>query len=231
MNKIGLISAMEEELLEVKKVMTEIEEKEIDKVKFIIGKICNRDCVLAQSGVGKVHAARTTQVMIDRFNIESIINIGSAGAINDKLNIGDVVIGKHVVQHDFDITAFNHKKGYITGIGDNVPCSDSINNKLKEIIKEKENEIYKIKLGVVVTGDIFCTEIAMKEKIRSKFDADVVDMESAAIGQVAFLNRVPFGAIRSVSDTPNGNNATTFDENLKLASERAALILRELIKK
>ena len=55
----------------------------------------------------------------------------------------------------------------------------------------------------------------MKDKIRAKFGADVVDMECAAIGQVCYLDNVPFMAIRSISDTPNGNNVTTFDENLK----------------
>ena len=226
MKKIGLIAAMEEELLEVKKDMTEIEEKEIDKVKFIIGKICNRDCVLAQSGVGKVHAARTTQVMIDRFNIESIINIGSAGAINDKLNIGDVVIGKHIVQHDFDITAFNHKKGYIPEIGDNIPCTLKINIQ-EELNKEKKE--YKVISGIIATGDIFCTETEMKNNIQKEFNADIIDMESGAIAQVAYMNDIKFGAIRGISDSPNGDNAKTFDENLIMASKNATEILEKTI--
>ena len=89
---------------------------------------------------------------------------------------------------------------------------------------------YKVKIGVVATGDIFCTEVVMKDKIRTKFNADVVDMECAAIGQVAFLNGIPFMAIRGVSDSPNGENASTFDENLNLASQRCAEILEVFLK-
>ena len=69
----------------------------------------------------------------------------------------------------------------------------------------------------------------MKDKIRAKFNADVVDMECAAIGQVCYLDQTPFIVIRSISDTPNGKNASTFDENLKLASKRCANILKEFL--
>ena len=70
----------------------------------------------------------------------------------------------------------------------------------------------------------------MKDKIRTKFDADVVDMECGAIAQVCYLEEMPFIVIRTVSDTPNGDNAKTFDENLQLASRRAANILKEFLK-
>ena len=67
----------------------------------------------------------------------------------------------------------------------------------------------------------------MKNKINKKFKADVVDMECAAIAQVCLLDNIPFASIRSVSDIPNGSNATTFEENLELASKRCANILSE----
>ena len=88
---------------------------------------------------------------------------------------------------------------------------------------------YVIKSGIIATGDIFCTETYMKDKIRAKFDADVVDMECGAIAQVCYLDNVPFIAVRSISDTPNGKNAKTFDENLKLASKRCSNILKEFL--
>lgn len=220
---------MEEECEAIESIMTNIERKDIYDLSFIVGKIKERECVLVKSGVGKVNAARTTQVMIDHFKIEYIINLGSAGAINDQLDIGDILIGKHVVQHDFDITAFGHSKGYITGVGNNVECDKDLIVKFEDVIKNISERNYKIKLGIVATGDIFCTDVAMKDKIRAKFNADVVDMECAAIAQVTYLNRIPFIVVRSISDTPNGKNASTFDENLKLASKRCADILKELV--
>ncbi len=191
------------------------------------GQIENTNCILVESGIGKVNAARTTQILIDNFNVESIINAGAAGAIGTDLNIGDILIAKTVVQHDFDITPFGHPKGYITGVGDNIKCDNSMVQKFQNILDRIEDRNYNIKIGIVGSGDIFCTEQSMKNKINNKFNADVVDMECAAIGQVAFLDKIPFISIRSISDIPNGNNASTFDENLELASKRCAEILKD----
>lgn len=226
MKKIGIITAMEEEFEEVEKMMTEEEVKRIHNVDFYVGKIKDKKCVLARCGVGKVHAARLTQIMIDNFKLDCIINVGTGGAINPRLKIGDLIVGRTVVQHDFDITAFGHSKGYITGIGNYVKCDDTLLEKLKEAVNKMPERNYEIKLGIVATGDIFCTEKYMKEKIRTKFDADIVDMECGAIAQVCYLNNIPFIAIRSVSDTPDGENAKTFDENLKLSSSRCAEVFK-----
>lgn len=229
MKKIGIVVAMEEECEAIESIMTNMEIQEIYNLRFIVGKIGKKECALVQSGIGKVNAARTTQLMIDHFEIEYVINLGSAGAINDQLDIGDILIGKYVVQHDFDITAFGHSKGYITGVGNNIECNKSLITKFEEVIESMPERNYKIKLGIVATGDIFCTDVVMKDNIRAKFDADVVDMECAAIAQVAYLNSLPFIVVRSISDTPNGKNASTFDENLKLASKRCANILKEFL--
>ncbi len=228
--KFGIITAMQEEFDEIEKIMQEKQKNEILGVNFIEGKIENKECILVQCGVGKVNAARTTQIMVDNFEIESIFNLGSAGAINNELNIGDVIIGKNVYQHDFDITAFNHNKGYVPGIGDKIECDKNLVNKFENIIKNIKEKKYQIKIGTVATGDIFLTEEWMKNKIRIKFDADIVDMECGAIAQVAYLDNIPFVVVRSISDVPNGDNAHTFDENLKLASERASEILKEYLK-
>lgn len=227
MKKIGIVTAMDEECEAIEKVMNNIERKEILNLKFLTGEIEGKKCVLVKSGVGKVNAARTTQIMVDYFKVDTILNVGSAGAINENLEIGDVIIAKHVVQHDFDITAFGHSKGYITGVGNNVQCDRKLLSIFENNIINNPEKSYNIKIGIVATGDIFCTKVEMKDKIRAKFDADVVDMECGAIGQVAYLNQIPFISIRSVSDVPNGKNATTFDENLKLASRRCAIILKE----
>lgn len=230
MKKIGIIVAMEEEAEAIINIMKDITTKEIGNTRYLLGNIQGKECILTRSGVGKVNSARTTQKLIDNFKLECVINVGAAGAVNNMLNIGDVVIGRHVVQHDFDITAFGHSKGYITGVGNNVECDRELLKKFEATIKSIPERNYNIKLGIVATGDIFCTEIYMKDKIRGKFDADVVDMECGAIAQVCYLDEIPFATIRSVSDTPNGENASTFDENLKLASKRCANLLKEFLK-
>lgn len=224
---IGIVVAMDEEREAIRELMIEPEIIQIYNLKFIKGKIKNRTCILIKSGVGKVNAARTTQVLLDNFNIEFVINVGAAGAVNIMLEIGDVVIAKHVVQHDFDITAFGHSKGYITGVGDKVVCDLGLVSAFENMIKNMDERKFHIKTGIVASGDIFCTDSEMKNKINKKFNADVVDMECSAVAQVCYLDDVPFISIRCISDVPDGRNATTFDENLELASKRCANLIRE----
>ena len=227
MDKIGIIVAMEEEKNAVKNIMKDLELEEIYELDFFKGKINNRKCVLVQSGVGKVNAARTTQVLIDKYKVDKVINVGAAASINPMLNIGDVLIGKHVVQHDFDITAFGHSKGYITGVGDKVNCDENFLEKVEEKLKEERQ--FSIRTGVIATGDLFCSEISIRDEISAKFHADAVDMECAAIGQVCYLDDIPFIVIRGISDTPDGKNANTFDKNLELASKRCVGVLNEFL--
>lgn len=229
MKYVGIVIAMQEELDEVLNIMNNTEVREIYNLRFILGNIKNTNCVIVKSGVGKVNAARTTQIMINHFNIEYVVNIGVAGSVNSMLNIGDVIIADHVVQHDFDITAFDHSKGYITGVGDKIICDNTKKADILNILNKTEERTYNIKKGIVATGDIFCTSVAMKDKIHIKFDADVVDMECGAVGQVCYLDEVPFVAVRCISDTPDGRNETTFDENLKICSRRCANILKEIL--
>ncbi|MBQ9657571.1 MAG: 5'-methylthioadenosine/adenosylhomocysteine nucleosidase [Clostridia bacterium] len=232
MKNIGIIAAMNEEMLAIKSIMKNIEEEKVYDLMFIKGTINEKNCILVESGVGKVNSSRTTQILIDKFNIEYVINVGSAAASNNELNIGDIVIGETLVQHDFDITAFGHEKGYISNVGKNIKSDTELIKKFDSVIKNMNNEIedkINIKIGVIASGDIFCTEEMMKNKIRSKFNADAIEMEGAAIAQVCYLDKIPFIVIRSISDTPNGNNNITFEKYLELAADRCKKILEKFI--
>jgi len=230
MSKIGIIVAMEEELESILDIMDNIEEKEIYGLTFKTGQIEKNKIIVVKCGVGKVNAARVTQILIDTFNVKCVINVGAAGALNPFLNIGDIVIGEKLIQHDFDITAFDHDKGYITGVGDYIYSDSELIEKFENAANNLKEKDYKIKKGIIATGDIFCTDIKMKNKIFSKFDADCVEMEGAAIAQVCYLDKIPFIVIRSISDSPNGNNEIDFDKFVELASKRCANILREFLK-
>ena len=229
MKKIGIIAAMDEEMKAIENIMTDI--KEINKLDLSIveGKIRGKECVLTKCGVGKVNAARTTQILIDRYDFEYIINVGSAGAANDNLKVGDIIIGKSLVQHDFDITAFGHPKGHISNIGTYIESDALLIEKIENIQKNQINNDYTIKIGTIASGDIFCTEEWMKNKIYNKFNADCIEMEGAAIAQVCKLDNIPFLGIRAISDTPNGKNEIQFEKFLETASKRCSMILDKLI--
>ena len=223
----GIIAAMQEEMQEIKKIMTEIEEKKVYELTFFKGKINNKNVVLVESGVGKVNAARTTQILIDNFKVEAIINVGSAGCANNELEIGDIVIGKKLVQHDFDITAFGHPKGFISNVGENIESDSELIRKMEQTLSKLQDKEFKIKVGTIASGDIFCTEKTMKDKIRTKFNADAIEMEGSAIAQVCKLDNIPFIVIRSISDNPNGKNNITFEKFLETASKRCAQIIEK----
>lgn len=229
MKTVGIVVAMDEEREEIVNLMKDVELEQVYNLRFLKGTIEGKKCIVIKCGVGKVNAARATQVMLDHFKIDYIINLGVAGALSSMLDVGDVVIAKKVVQHDFDITAFGHSKGYITGVGSFIESNPDLLEEFSSVLEEMPERNYKIKTGIVATGDIFCTESWMKDKIRAKFNADVVDMECAAIAQVCYLNEKPFIAIRSISDSPNGNNVSVYDNNLKFASKRCANILKEFL--
>lgn len=101
---IGIIAAETEEMFAIKDIMQNINEEKIYNLIFIKGEINHKKCILTKCGVGKVNAARVAQIMIDKFDIEKIINVGSGAGLSNNLDVGDVVIGEKLVQYDFDIT-------------------------------------------------------------------------------------------------------------------------------
>ena len=166
MERVGIIFAMEEELLALKEFLVLEKEYNIFNLTFYEGKINDINCVLVESGVGKVNAARTTQILIDNIKVDYIFNIGVAGGIDPSLRVGDIVLGEKLVQHDFDITAFNHVKGYIPGVGESVSTDEYLLQVSSKVFKD--NNINH-KIGTIASGDIFCTETWMSDKINKKF--------------------------------------------------------------
>lgn len=228
MKRVGIIFAMEEELSALKKYLNIEKEYTIFELTFYEGTIFDTYCVLVQSGVGKVNSARTTQILIDNIQVDYIFNIGVAGGITESLNVGDIVIGEKLVQHDFDITAFNHEKGYIPSVGTYIDADEYLLKIAKEVL-ENETEV-QVKQGVIASGDIFCTDPHMSAKINSKFNALCVEMEGASIAQVCYLSHIPFLILRSISDTPNNNNVITYEAFLEKSTENIACAMNKVLK-
>ena len=223
---IGIIFAMKEELDEFLKLVNNIVEKRIFDLIFYECTLDNKKLVLVESGVGKVNAARTTQVLIDKMNVEYIFNIGVAGSVSSDVNVLDIVIGNKMVQHDFDITAFDHEKGYIPNIGVYISSDDYLLNLAENI--DSSTNIHK---GVIASGDIFVTKPEMSRKIFTKFNALAVEMEGASIAQVCYLCNIPYLVIRSISDSPNSNdnNKLTYEEFLEKSSKLVSSYLKDII--
>lgn len=224
--KIGIIFAMESELNALKEYLIVEKVYNLFDLKFYEAKYKNISCILVESGVGKVNASRTTQILIDNFKVDFIFNIGVAGGVSNKLKVLDIVIAEKLVQHDFDITAFNHEKGYIPNTGVFIETDTYLLNLAKSLI---DDNTYKI--GVIASGDIFVTDKDMSLKINSKFNALCVEMEGASVGMVSSLSHIPFLVIRSISDVVGLDNKLTYEEFLEKSSKKVALFMIKLIDK
>ena len=156
MKKIGIIFAMKEELDEFLNLVEKTNEYKIFDLDFYECNSNDKELVLVESGIGKVNAARATQILIDNMEVEYIFNVGVAGSVNKDVKVLDVVIGDKLVQHDFDITAFNYEKGYIPNIGAKFVESDPYLIKVAQEVGDENTH-----KGVIASGDIFCTEEAM----------------------------------------------------------------------
>lgn len=224
---IGIIFAMKEEVDEFIKHLDNYNEYDLFNLHFYEGVISNNRCFVCECGVGKVNAARCTQILIDNMKCDYIINVGVAGGLSNNLSVGDIVIGEKLVQHDFDITAFNHDKGYVPGVGMYIKSDEYLILKAKEAFDFKKISMH---IGTVASGDIFVSDGDMGKKINSKFGALCVEMEGASIAQVCYLSHIPFLVIRCISDIPNGNNVITYDEFLESSCKNAAIFLDNMLK-
>lgn len=224
--KIGIIFAMKEELDALLNVLTLVKEYSIFDLTFYECKLDNKEIVLVESGIGKVNSARTTQILIDNMKVDYIFNIGVAGGISEKVSVCDIVIGDKLVQHDFDITPFDHEKGYIPNIGIYLNSDEYLINLAKDI--KTDSNVY---VGTIASGDIFVNDSKMSNKINSKFNALCCEMEGASISQVCYLSHIPFLVIRSISDSVNGNNELTYNDFLLLSSKMVAKFMIELLNK
>jgi adenosylhomocysteine nucleosidase len=196
--RLGIIGAMQIEIENLKGHMENVRNEEVSGVTFTIGEIEGVEIVAAVSGVGKVFAAVCAEAMILKYNVDRLINIGVAGTLCDELGVMDVAIANQVVQHDMNTSALGDPVGLISGINEVYLPAD------KQMCQEIESVVDKMGInhlvGTIATGDLFLSDEKMKANIHKEFGAIAGEMEGGSIGQVCYVNKVPFTIIRSISD-------------------------------
>ncbi len=227
--KFGIIGAMEEEVASL------IEEMEVSskiakaKMVFHSGIIYNKEVVIVTSGIGKVNAAICAQILVDKFDVDYIINVGIAGGVGQEIYPGDIVIANSLVQHDVDTSAFGDKLGQIPRMeAYDFKCSNLLISHGKIACSSLEN--VNTFVGRIVSGDQF---IANSEKIKwlnKEFNALACEMEGASIAHVAYLNDVPFLIIRSISDNANNGAHMDYEKFKPIAVKNSNIILRSMLK-
>ena len=217
---IGIIVAEEKELIAVKNITTNIEEIKIYEKIFYKGLIRDREVIIVKSNVGKVNSSRVCQILIDKFNPSLIINVGTAGSVENILEIGDVVVANKLVQYDFDVTPFGRKLGEIENIGQYIKVDE-------ELLSLFDN--LNVTIGCIASGDKFIVNNEEKDNIRNIFNALCIEMEGASIAQVCYLDEVPFLVIRSITDKLDGSSKIDFETFLESSSKKVANILNDII--
>jgi len=226
--KVAIIGAMEEEVAILREKIEDREETTIANCEFSTGKINGVDVVLLKSGIGKVNAAMSTTILLERFKPDYVINTGSAGGFLHSLNVGDTVISTEVVHHDVDVTAFGYEYGQVPGM----PARYAADIKLVEIAEKSAEQITDIQVvkGLIATGDSFMNDPARVEFVRTKFpELYAVEMEAAAIAQVCTQFAVPFVITRALSDIAGKESNISFEQFLhKAALHSSNLVLSML---
>ncbi len=223
---IGIIGAMEIEIEELREKMTVLETKTIAGMPFYKGTLGKTTVILAKCGIGKVYAAACTQAMILHFAPDYIMNIGVCGGLLKTHSTGEVILGEAVLQYDMDTSAVGDPIGLISGINQiYFDCSGAMNEKF-EAIMARENITYQ--KGVVATGDKFINDSKLVAWLVENFNAIAGDMESGAIGHVCYINHIPFGILRSVSDNGDENSNHDYKASLDYAAKTTAAIVEAL---
>lgn len=225
---IGIIGAMDEEIALLLKDLEDASSFSRASMEFRRGKLYGKEVVLVRSGIGKVNAAICTQILVDLFNVDIIINVGVAGGVGEKVEPGDVVIASSLLQHDVDATAFGYEIGKI-------PRMEVLDFKCDEgLIKlsleaSRTASSHKCYVGKIATGDQFIASTQKISWIHSTFDAIACEMEGGSIAQACYLNHKPFVVIRSISDNAQSGAHMDYDRFVNIAVNNSVGILKNIL--
>ncbi|CAK1227772.1 Nucleoside phosphorylase/nucleosidase [Fructobacillus cardui] len=215
--KVGIITPMPEEKKALTNAIKNPVEKSFADLTVLVGEYAGQEIFLAESGIGKVAAATATTILTQVFHVDVVINTGSAGALQPKLAIGDLVIGTKLTYFDADVTVFGYDFGQL-------PAQPAYFEADADLVKAFE-ALTDSQAGLIVSGDSFVQQ-DKKEEIKQQFPKVLLaEMEGAAVAQVATRFDVPFIVLRGVSDLANGESSVTFDEFVVEAGQKSAQLL------
>lgn len=226
---IGIIGAMEDEVAQLKKNMEIEETTEVASLSFCRGKLSGREVVVVRSGIGKVNAAICTQILVDQFHVDVIINTGIAGSLDAEIDIGDIVISTDAVEHDMDASIFGDPIGQIPQMDTFYFPADESLVKLAKEVNEKANPDVHTWIGRVVSGDQFVSSGEKKEQLIRVFDAKCTEMEGAAIAHAAYLNKISCVIIRAISDKADNSAVVDYPAFEAAAIRHSVRLIEALV--
>jgi adenosylhomocysteine nucleosidase len=225
--RILIIGAMEQEINAFLALMDDAATTQIRHITAYTGHYHGHDTLLAQSGIGKVNSAITSTLLINEFNPELALNIGSAGGVHESLSIGDIVVASELCYHDVDIRAFNYALGQVPGMPERFTPAPGILDAIQLIDHDRN-----IHSGLICSSDSFVSDPKRINELKELFPGIyAVDMESCSIAHVCHQFNVPFCIIRAISDLANDIASVNFDEFIETASVNSAELTFKMLEK
>ena len=229
MTKLGIIGAMREEVETLVEMLQAVKTQTHAWSTYYEGKLEGCDVVVVQCGVGKVNAAMCAQILCSCYGVTHLVNTGIAGSLNAQLDIGDLVVSRDAMYHDFDCNAFGYPSGKVPGMD---VIAFPADEKLMESAFAAAEAVNPghTKVGRVASGDQFVASKELKEKIIALTQALCTEMEGAAIAQTAYRNQIPFVILRAISDKADDSAEMDYPTFEALAAQRCAQVTMILAK-
>lgn len=229
MIRLGILGAME---LEVETLLAAMEDRKSEvhaSSTFHAGKLEGLDVVVVQCGIGKVNAALCVQLLRDIYGVTHLVNTGIAGSLSASLDIGDLVVSRDAMYHDFDCCAFGYPKGQVPGM----PLVFPADTALAEYAYGAAEEVNPghCHMGRIASGDQFVADKVLKTNIIETTQAVCTEMEGAAIAHTAYRNSLPFVILRAISDKADDSADMDYPTFERIAAQRCAQLTKVLARK
>ena len=226
----GIIGAMDPEVTSLQESLTDPKSEIIADMKFVSGRLGETEAVIVKCGMGKVNAGICAHTLIQKYGCTKIINTGVAGSLDNRIDIGDIVVSTEAVQHDFDVSIIGFQKGEIpyTGLVA-FPSDPALHDEAVKAVKATAPEINVFE-GRVCSGDQFIASSEQKNKILETFGGLCCEMEGGAIAQVCYLNHTPYVILRAISDKADHSEEMSFEQFAETAAKRCAAIVHVMVK-
>ncbi|WP_408598259.1 5'-methylthioadenosine/adenosylhomocysteine nucleosidase [Limnohabitans sp.] len=247
MSRLALVSAMHEELAAVLARMPDEHKTVVAGREFWVGHWHGHEVVAVLSRIGKVAAATTTAVLIERFGVNRVVFTGVAGGLAPQVNVGDVVVAHEFMQHDMDASPlFARHEVPLTGVtrfAADATLRDALLEAallaLKDVVRSLPRQDWlkldlaqaRVHQGLVISGDRFISQSADSAELQRRLpDALAVEMECAAMAQVCHDYGIPMAAVRTISDRADDAAHVDFPQFIQsIASSYSASVLDRLL--
>ena len=229
MIKLGIIGAMR---VEVETLVEKLENptcRQIAWSNYYEGKLEGLHVVVVQCGVGKGNAALCAQILCDCFGVTHLVNTGIAGSLCAELDIGDLVVSRDAMYHDFEVTAFGYEYGKVPGMDVVAFPADEVLMKHAFAAAESVNPGHT-KIGRIASGDQFVCRQEQKDHIIRVTGGLCTEMEGAAIAHTAYRNGIPFVILRAISDRADNSAEMDYPTFETIAAHRCAQVATAMAK-